>query len=239
MRIENVIVCVNYSDFLAYSLPLNKSLFDRTLVVTSKNDKKTQRICEYHFVETFVTDAFTRNGQKFNKGAAINEALEYLNFQGWVVHMDADIILPPRTRNILENAALNEQFLYGADRVMVPSWEAWLQFFQNPLPQHELAYVHPGPFPVGTRLMKLEQGGWIPLGYFQMFHRQSQWLGKPYYPTNWDSAATSDLFFSFKWPRTHRHMLPEILAMHLATPDIARGEMGTNWEGRQTSFFGL
>lgn len=238
MKIECVVVCVECEDFLAHTLPQNKNLFDRMVVVTASKDLATKRLCEFHHVECYVTDAFFKHGDKFNKGRAINEALEYLDFKEWCMLMDADIILPPRTRSILHDIPLNEQFLYGVDRLMCPNYEEWTRFALHPLPQHELAYVHVGPYPVGTRLMKLEQGGWVPLGFLQMFHRQAHWLGKPFFPTEWDSAATSDLHFAYKAPRTHRHLLPEILAFHLATQDQTDGKMGGNWMGRRTSRFG-
>ncbi len=242
MKIDCVIVSVDCGDYLAHTLPFNKSLFNRQLIVTAKHDTETQRICQHYNVECFVTDEFYANGDKFNKGRAINAALEHLEktggFTEWAVHQDADIVLPPLTRHILERVPLNEQFLYGIDRLMCPNYEYWAKFVQDPMPQHEQAYIHVGPYPVGTRVMKLEQGGWVPLGFFQMFHKSSNYLGKPYYPDNWDSAATSDLYFAYKWPRTHRHLIPELLAIHLATDDITYAAMGQNWLGRRTGRFG-
>lgn len=240
MKLECVQVCVGYADFLAASLPFNKQLFNRQVIVTTPADTKTVNVCKHYNVECFQTDVFTANGNKFNKGAAINAALEKIDFQDWCIHMDADVVLPALTRHILETIQLNEQFLYGVDRLMVPSYEHWQRFLSNPLPQHDMAYVHVGPYPVGVRVMKLEnnRGGWCPLGYFQMFNRKATALKKgPWYPTEWDTAATSDLHFAYKWPRTHRHLLAELLCYHLGTEDSDATRMGQNWEGRKTGLF--
>lgn len=242
MKLECVQVCVGYADYLASTLPLNKSLFNKQVVVTSPDDTDTINVCKHWNVEYLATDVMYQDGQKFNKGLAINAGLARLDFDDWVVHMDADIVLPPLTRNILENVPLNEQFLYGIDRVMVPSFEHWQRFMASPLPQHEMAYVYVGPFPVGVRVMKLENdhGGWCPLGYFQLFNRNARFLGQePFYPPEWASAATSDLYFAYKWPRTHRHLIPEFVCYHLATEDQMTGRMGKNWQGRCTSKFGV
>jgi hypothetical protein len=56
-KLEAVIVCDQYSDFLRCTLPHNKTLFDRIVVVTSPEDRATQKICEFYHVECVKTDA--------------------------------------------------------------------------------------------------------------------------------------------------------------------------------------
>lgn len=237
MKIEALTVCLGYDDFLEETLLNNKCLFDRMLVVTSPDDKATRAICDQLHVEAFVTDAFKYKG-KFNKGNAIEAALTHMNPTDWVVHMDCDIFLPAKSGHILHNLNLNEQCIYGIDRMMCPSYKSWLAYKKAKLPQHELAYVHPGPFKLGTRICKLEHGGYIPIGFFQMFHRAASVLAsKPWYPTEWGNAATSDELFSLKWDRAHRHMLPEIIGIHLESANDHTQEMGVNWEGRKTKRF--
>ena len=107
-KVEAVVVCDRYSDFLRCTLPGNKHLFDRIVVVTSAEDRDTQRICEFHHVECLQTDALNSRWNKFCKGAGINEGLSRLDRNGWVVHLDADIALPPQTRLLLQNAHLGE-----------------------------------------------------------------------------------------------------------------------------------
>ena len=117
-KIEAVVVCDRYSDFLRCTLPANKHLFDRIVVVTSAEDRDTQRICEFHHVECVQTDALNSRWNKFCKGAGINEGLSRLDRNGWVVHLDADIALPPQTRLLLQNANLDPCMIYGIDRFL-------------------------------------------------------------------------------------------------------------------------
>src|SRR5271170_1436469 len=125
MRIEAVIVCRNYGDFLAETLPLNLNHFDDVIVVTDHNDKETVRVCERYSVEHFKTDCFTEFGDPFNKGKAINLGLSNLKKSDWLLHIDADIVLPHRYRDMLRRTQLKNDCIYGADRVNVYGWDNW------------------------------------------------------------------------------------------------------------------
>ncbi|MBO0951208.1 hypothetical protein [Fibrella forsythiae] len=94
-KIEAVTVCVNYADFLVQILPHIRGLFDRLVVVTTPADRYTQQVCEYYRVECIQTDAFYDDGAVFNKAKGINAGLARLEMDGWVVHLDSDIYLPP------------------------------------------------------------------------------------------------------------------------------------------------
>src|SRR5579859_5826178 len=113
MKIEAVTVCVNYSDFLAWAIPWNKGFFERWIIVTDSRDTATQRLCDYHHVQYAVTDDFYKDERAFVKGAGINAGLAQLDRDGWVVHLDADIVLPPRTRDLLQRADLRPDHVYG------------------------------------------------------------------------------------------------------------------------------
>jgi hypothetical protein len=236
-RIDAVIVSVDYADFLAATLPLNKPHFNRTLVVTAEHDTATRRLCRHLNVECLVTDVMTRDGQKFNKGAGINLGLETLDFPDWCVHLDADIALPPRFREMLQRKALNEQVLYGADRMMCPSYEAWAEFQAAPVVQHEHGRTSPAPFPLGYRVVRTKTDfGYVPIGYLQLFNRNSGYLGSPLYPAAHDGADKSDLEFAIRWPASHRQLLPEVFVYHLQSEGDAPN--GANWDGRTTPTFG-
>jgi hypothetical protein len=233
MKLEGVIVCVNYSDFLSHSILFNKPVFDRLVVVTSPKDKETQKLCEFHHVMCVITDKFYENGSKFNKGKGINEGFKQLEMTDWVVHMDADIVLPPKTRIILESIALDKNFIYGIDRMMCPSFESWLKFLRHPVLQHETeVYIHAKAFPLGTRIMYPTEG-YIPLGFFQMFNCNGKTIT---YPEEHTDAGRSDLLFAMRWPRDRRAMLPELIGIHL---ESMSGMMGANWNGRTTPDFSL
>jgi hypothetical protein len=236
MKIEAVIVCVNYSDFLAWTLPTNKNLFNKLVVVTSKEDVKTQKLCEFWHVQCVITDRMYEDGAAFNKGKAINDGLKALDSDGWVVHMDADIFLPPMFRVILEGLKLDEAGVYAVDRLMCDDFKEWLGYWVEPIVSNEAdIYVHPRPFPLGVRLAKQSYGGWLPLGYFQMWNQAKKKLA---YPEEHTDAGRSDLLFSQLFDRDHRHLLGEVFCVHLETKMPADGKMGANWNGRRTPPFG-
>lgn len=239
MKLACVTVCVNYSDFLAWTLPINKQFFDYMVVVTTPEDKKTQKLCEFWNVHCLQTDRFHENGEKFNKGKGINEGLKLLNKQGdfWIVHMDCDIVLPPLFRQILDSTELDTNSVYHIDRMMCRSFEDWLAFYTQPILQHEAnVYVHPRPFDLGVRIAKTDWQGWVGIGYFQMWHQPTK---KLFYPENHSNAGRSDLtFITDNFTRKHRQMLPEIIGIHLETELPGQKEMGANWWGRKTPLFG-
>ena len=234
MRIESVITCVDYADFLAETLPHNRHLFDRLVVVTSPEDKSTQRVCEYWNVKCIPTDTFRSRWGEFNKGAAINEGLAALTKSDWLVHMDADMLLPPLTRKLLEAADLDKSFIYGIDRHMVAGHALWRSFLAMPeLQQENNIFVHPNRFPIGVRVIPQAYGGWLPIGFFQMWHASS---GNLAYPATHTDAARTDMQFAAQWPRNKRAMIPEVIGYHLESDSTA--PMGANWNGRQTPQFG-
>lgn len=236
MKLEAVITCIRYADFLAWTLPLNKHFFDRLVIVTDTQDERTKKLCEFWHVQCIQTDEFYKDGSKFNKAAGINVGLKALEGSDWVVHLDADIVLPPMFRHILQGLKLDQDGLYHVDRMMCQSFDDWLEYFVQPIISNEAnTYVHPRPFRLGVRLNKSDYGGWTPLGYFQMWNQGKKKLS---YPLINDNAAHSDLRFAQLFSREHRHMLPEFYVIHLETKMIGENKMGANWEGRKTPPFG-
>ena len=91
----------------------------------------------------------------------------------------------------------------------------------------------PGGWQIGTRLSHLDYGGYVPIGYFQMWNRESNITR---YPTNQDGGAEhTDLLHGLQWPRPDRILIPEIIAVHLESQPAS---MGANWKGRTTRTFG-
>lgn len=236
MIIECIQVCVNYADFLAHTLPANKIHFDKMVVVTTSDDKETQRICEYHNVECVVTNAFYENGDKFNKGKGINAGLQKLSMDGWVVHLDADMYLPPLTRSILQRLDLDHFSIYGIDRMMCPDYESWMAFISKPKLLHQgWVYIYADVFPMGVRIGEYNNTGYTPIGFFQMWSPRHS---KVYhYPTQHGSADRTDVQFAKKWIRRCRGFIPEIIAIHLESEALGTMDMGKNWNGRRTAQF--
>jgi hypothetical protein len=238
MKIEAVVTCVNCSDFLAHTLMMNRSLFDKIIVVTAPEDKATPRICDYWCVECHSTDAFNSRWGQFKKGCGINQGLDRLALDGWVCHMDADIALPPNTRDALEKADLDSEMVYGIDRVECKSYEAWQRFIGNPERNVDGGgwFIHTthSPFQLATRVSFGNDGGFIPIGFFQLWNPNGS--GVTRYLEGHTEAGREDSMFTAQWPRRKRGFIPEVTAYHL---ESEAAEMAVNWKGRKTKPFSI
>lgn len=251
LHIEAVTVCVGYADFLAHTIPYNQSHFDRWVIVTSPQDRETQEVCRRHSMECIVTKEFYKFGNKFNKGAGINKGLAQLSHDGWIVHLDADIILPRHYRRALEAAQIDDRrdAIYGADRLMVKSYADWKALeksgYLHGWPQHGFHnLVRPSPqiadwprqLRIGDRWADWRHG-WCPIGYYQQWHGDNV-IGygvhnKPY-PTAHNGAERTDVQFALQWDRNDRIIIPEFVVIHLESEPA---KLGANWKGRTTARF--
>lgn len=91
-------------------------IFDRMCVVTHPSDGNTQLVCKDYDIDCFVTEAF---GDEFNKGAALNQALNILREEGeeWIMITDADIFWPPALKMYIPGLNINN--LYGFYRRVI------------------------------------------------------------------------------------------------------------------------
>jgi hypothetical protein len=236
-RFEAITVCVNYSDFLAETLPNNLRYFDHFVVVTSYADTQTQDLCAHLGVECRTTDVMCKDGGAFAKGRAIDHGLAFLRKTDWVVHLDADIWLPPRTRYWLDNASLDEDCIYGIDRANCTGYDAWRKF-RDQAARNSTAIQHirgwlivPPPFPLGARFVLKDYEGYVPIGFFQLWHAKHDRR----YPLDHSTAERTDVLHPLQWPLGKRRLIPEIIAIHL---ESEAGKMGTNWHGRKSKQFG-
>jgi len=236
-RLEAVTVCVNYADFLEQTLPHNLAHFDHYLVVTSEDDRRTINLCQRLGVECRRTNLLHFDNDPFAKARAIDYGLAYLRRDDWVVHLDADIYLPPTTRNLLASAPLDSNCIYGVDRCDCVGHDAWWKFidrlaiFQH---QHvEGCLTIPPPFPLGARISLPNYGGYVPIGFFQLWN--SGRFPHRRYPLQQGSAEHTDVLHAIQWPAANRRLIPEIIAVHLESERCA---MGSNWNGRRTREFG-
>lgn len=233
MKLEAVTVCVDYADMLAETLPLNRGQFDKMIVVTAPEDLNTQRICRYWNVPMVLTDQFRSRWGEFHKAKGINLGLKQLSMDDWVVHLDADIALPPNARDLIERADLQKWCLYGVDRFQVRGFEEWRQHQAMPALQQDSYHVHLDAFPIIQRFSGARMGGYAPPGYFQLWNPNGSNVRE--YPAEHDGAQKTDVLFTANWWRRDRHLLPEFVAYHLESEP---SEQGANWDGRVTARFG-
>lgn len=243
MKIEAVSICVGYADFLREAIPYNLPHLDRWLIVTDSRDVATREVCRQHNLEFLATDDFYRDGAKFDKARGVDRGLQQLAHEDWVLHLDADIILPTHTRHTLHHADLDTQTIYGADRVMVKGYDRWQRlkvsgFIERVSRSYHHNVCFPGGFEVGARWADIHQG-YVPIGFFQLFHRDAtMYRGirtRRYSCHGHSDAARTDVQFGLQWDRNRRQIVPELVVFHLESEESA---VGANWAGRTTRPFG-
>ncbi len=206
-----IMVCVEYADMLALTLPYNHHHFSEIMVVVNPKDVKTFEVLSPYLkgdgIGMYPTDAFYRNGAKFNKWLALEEGLDYFGRYGWICIMDADVFWPKEV-----NLSLEQGKVYTPLRRMMPTIPQiapkesdWLKY-----PLHG------------------NQGEWA--GYSQIFHADDPVLKglKYWHEIDWSHAGGADSFFQQKWARENK-VRPPFEVLHI-------GEAGLNWMGRCTPF---
>jgi len=189
--VKGIVVSVEYDDLLAITLPRNARHLTEIVVVTSPADARTQEVVRsVPSARCFITDAFTRNGESFNKGAALEEAFDDLGRDGWIVIWDADILFP----NSMPFVDLDERYLYGAPRRLLE---------RPPLPRTwaNLRLSHETGYP----------------GYFQLFHGPSAKF-RPWYGLKSDHAGEGDHQFQENWPESDKRKL-DVELLHIGPRD--------------------
>jgi len=208
------------------------------IVATTSSDIRTQEVCAYYHVECLVTDVFYDNDQVFGKAEGINVILQKLKdegYDGWICHLDSDIVLPPRSMSFV-NAKIKEtanavDCIFGIDRFRVVGIEQWINHITSVKALYEQeVWLRADTFTLFPRVFT--QGHWLPIGYFQMWH-SSYCM---YYPTVHENAARADMLFAMQWAPNQRHLIPTAIAYHL---ESEVSNMGANWHGRTTTEFKL
>jgi hypothetical protein len=183
------------------------------LVVTSHQDRPTQRLATATpRVRCLTTDAFYRGSRPFNKGLAVEEGFDALGRRGWILVIDADIVLP----RSMPLPALHRDTLYSPFRRI---WDVTPEMLESPevVVPEEATWSQFPRGPEGTRNEEFA-------GYFQLFHAEAEPIrGRyPWYGLGWPTAGGCDSEFWWKFQHTHRLEAFEVL--HLGRPFA-------NWHG--------
>jgi hypothetical protein len=242
-----ILVCVDYADLLAYTLPYNRHHFEEVWVVTSFRDNQTYKLVQAtndRGVYYYRTDAFYANGATFNKWAALEEGLDAMGRHGWLCLMDADVLWPKQVRiREWEGGGLRIEGteiatccwgqLITPERRMFEG-SGWFNHHQGTPVRHSTFYAGQEgllPFPPedqwGRWPLHHNSAEWA--GYSQIFHADDPVLGSPpWHEINWKHAGGADSFFQAKWPR-ERKIRPPFQVLHL-------GQAGVNWCGRVSPY---
>jgi len=239
IKLQALSVCVRYHDFLSHAVTTNKHLFDKWVIVTDLDDSKTVDLCGEHGLTCVKTNVFYEKGL-FAKYAAVNEGLKYVDPDAWVLFLDADIVLHPHCRYVLEELPLDKSCIYGMDRLNVQGLLAYLDFKRGPGILKENWLLHSGGLEPGARLVHHYGGvddngkflGYLPIGYFQLCHRSS--FTK--YPDESLGCDHGDMVMARQWPREKRILIPELYCVHL---ESLRTHKAANWNGRVSDPFTL
>lgn len=208
-----VVVCVNYDDLLAVTMPALLPHVQELVVVTAPADEKTQAlVAGRRNARCHVTDAFYRHGAKFNKGLAMEEGFDALGRDGWILVIDADILVPPDLSFQLAALRPRPGFLYTPRRRILDDPTQWER------------YADPRTWP-SLPGRKEDKGHY---GYFQLFHAGDPVLkALPWYATEFTHAGQCDDKFQHRWP-VPRKPRPPFEVLHL-------GRCDENWFGRTTA----
>ena len=238
-RVEAITVCIGYGDFLAETARVNRHLVDDLVVITAPEDAASREVCRLHSLRHVLTQDHRRGGS-FNKGRVIQRAIDQLGARDWILHLDADVVLPRSFRLMLELAHLDPRCIYGADRINVMGYEAWTAIkarggWDNH--SHGCYQRWCRPHQPGSRWVS-HLHGYCPIGAFQLWHGATathKGIHQRIYPAHHADAARSDTQFALQWDRRDRRLLAEVIVLHLESEDAG---MGANWAGRKTKPFG-
>lgn len=205
MNLRALIVSVEYSDYLAITLPYNRHHFSDILVVTSMSDHKTMKVCMDNKVLCYRTDCFYDDGAPFNKYKALERGLDRFGRRGWLCLLDADILWPKS----IPDFGIMKGCIYTPLRRNLPD-------FNGVIPPEEQWYNIP------LHRNQVEWAGWT-----QIFHAEDYHLGTPpWHEQDWCHAGGGDSMFQRKWPKECK-IRPPFKVLHLS-------HHGQNWCGRST-----
>lgn len=208
------VVCVNYADYLAVTLPANAARVRCALVLTSEGDAETRRVVTEVAaggprgpvdvrLHTVPDELVHRRGATFNKSALVRQLQLHMNAAArpddWLLLLDADIMLPDGFDALFRerHAALDRDGMYS-------------------LPRHDFySREH-----LATRKVdKVYQVQFA--GFCQMYHRRDVLYGE-----HSADCSQCDIFFKNAF-RSAALLSAEHPVLHL-------GIEGWNWKGRVT-----
>lgn len=221
-----LITCVNYSDYLDYSLRYNLEIFNHIYILTTPEDCLTKNIItKYNNSKTILieTNLFYQDGAHLNKGAALNLGLQNLRNKDWLLIGDTDCIYPYRLKDLVQRLDIN--YLYGMYRHTIHTSknlneevnimntiDSNDEFFSYIMSKH--GYAHK-----------------LILGYCQLFNFSSKFLENKNltYPHGKSCRFVDTIFSRSNFSRRYKKLL-DTYCIHL-------GDTGINWTGRKSVIF--
>lgn len=131
-KIEAVIICYGYLDFLSLTLPKNLDKFDHFVIVTKPGDPLIEfcNSLKTDKITIIETKAMHHNGAQWNKGLCIAIGLQHLKYNKFFCTIDSDVLVPEDFREQFFNFAADKQLAYGSRRFLINS-RAELKDFES------------------------------------------------------------------------------------------------------------
>ena len=237
-KIEAVIVCVGYGDYLAITLPFTKNAVDKAIVVTDEEDILTQKVCKQNEVEFIVSKRLHENGAVLAKGKGVNDGLDALAPDDWVLVLDADIIVPVDFSAKIRTVTLNPGALYHSRRwgpVRVKDIEPLMRQLNDGVDLRRLYRRWANKTSAGGGFHLNNAVEETPFGYFHLFNTRANILqgrDKIYSEISdtaeWDDAEFADSVYL----RGRCTLLPADVCEVIHLP---HGIFRANWIGRKGS----
>lgn len=229
-----IVVCVDFADILAITLPRNLHWFSQVVVVTSPKDEQTLHLLDHHIrrydqkVRLYVTDSFYDDGAVFNKWKALEHGLDFMGRDGWLCLMDADVLWPENVpQQFYQQLRIGR--LYTPQRRILSNPASILWQDKAHLPEYKGLASSRSPTWANLVVQSTPKQEREFAGYTQIFHAHDPVLGRgPWHELDWRHAGGADSFFQDRWA-THNKVRPPFEVIHL-------GEPGENWCGRTSPY---
>jgi hypothetical protein len=171
-----VCVCIQYSDYLAETLPHNRPLFRSFYIITEASDTKTVELATTHDCVVLYTTKTHENGAAFNFSGMMFDAQTSIHPRhpdSWIVKLDADIYVPDTIWTDINVDSLNKNGVYGL-----------IRHVYNTIDDYKRGAVS-----------CIDKGDVGVVGYFQLY-----WNKRKYYPKWSRNCSNCDLVFMRDFP---------------------------------------
>lgn len=206
MNLAAVTVCVAYAGELSHTLPVMKLVCDDVIVITTNDDEETAMVACDNDAEAVEYDGFYQDGALFNKSGAVRlgQTLMHTRHPGWwYLVVDADILLPPDLKTVINMECKDREALYGIVRHDVETFEE----YQSGAVGKKFTYPFAGFFHLYSDTTKLyapysPSAAKCDCDFAKLFERKirlnSNVKHLGYNTKNWHGRSTP------KWPRNWR-----------------------------------
>lgn len=121
------------SKILDYTLGRNLNQIDEFIIATDYQSPEVEKTCQKYNIKFIKTNKFYENNTQFDRGKVVSAILKNIK-SGWILHMDADILLPKNFKEKINTINFNKNKLYGARRIMfsnLTNAERWFYGDEN------------------------------------------------------------------------------------------------------------